>query len=67
MRNNRKSGDSAAQKSGYEKVFDDAHKRLRETGDLDVVRKIPEDEDDTKLAPIPFPYGGKGYNNWISS
>ena len=36
-------------------------------GDLGVVRKILVDEESTKPTIIPFPYGGKRYNDWVSS
>ena len=67
MSNKQKLNDSTEQKSEYEKVFDDAHKKLREMGDLGVVRKILVDEESTKPTIIPFPYGGKRYNDWVSS
>ncbi len=66
MRNKRKSKDSAMQESEYQKVFEDALKRLRETGDIDVVHEILKDEESAKPTLTPFPYGGKRYNDWVS-
>lgn len=65
MRKKRKSGDQTMKKSEYEKAFDEAHKKLRDMGDVGVVHKILDDEESAKLTPVPFPYGGKRYNDWV--
>lgn len=58
---------STARKSEYEKFFEDVLKRLRETGDIDVVHETLKGEEHAKPTIIPFPYGGKRYNDWVSS
>ena len=65
MSNNQKSTNKKKKASEYEKIFDDAGRRLRDFGDFDRVGWIIDyDEEPT---PIPFPYGGKGYSKWGSS
>ena len=43
----------------YEKVFDDAKRRLESTPNHEVLKKLelPQSQD---LPPIPFPYGREG-------
>lgn len=65
MSSNRKPTNAKKKSSGYEKVFDDANRRLRDFGDIGRVDWIIDY--DEKPTPIPFPYGGKGYNEWVSS
>lgn len=65
MHSKRKSDDKTMKKSEYEKVFDDAHKKLHEMDDIGVIQQILDDEESAKLTPIPFPYGGKRYNDWV--
>ena len=67
MRNKRKSKHSTEQESEYQKFFEDVLERLRETGDIDVVHETVKDVDHAKPTVIPFPYGGKRYNDWVSS
>ncbi len=67
MRNKQKSKHSATQESEYQKILEDALKRLRETGDIDVVHETVKGEGHAKPTIMPFPYGGKGYNDWVSS
>lgn len=67
MRNPRKRKDESRRESEYQKFFDDAIEKLRETGDIDIVNEILKGEAEAKPTPIPFPYGGKRYNNWVAS
>ena len=67
MRNKRQPKSRTTQKPDHQKVFDEAREILRESGDIDVVQIIAVTEENAKPTAIPFPYGGKGYNNWVSS
>lgn len=47
----------------YEKIFDDAGRKLSEVCDLDFLKTIPDDNTDSPQ--IPFPYGGeKAITGW---
>jgi len=67
MRNPHNRKDESRRESEYQKFFDDAIKKLRETGDIDIVNEILKGEAEAKPTPIRFPYGGKRYNNWVAS
>ena len=67
MKSKRKTGGRTAKKTEFDKIFEDAHKKLREISEIESVQKIHITEENAKPAPISFPYGGKGYNDWVSS
>ena len=65
MSNNQKSTGKKKKAPEYEKIFDDASRKLRGFGDFDRDGWIIDYEEEPP--PIPFPYGGKGHSKWGSS
>jgi len=67
MRNQRKRKDRVDRESEYQKFFDDAVEKLRESGDIDIVNETLKDDTEATPPLAPFPYGGKRYNNWVAT
>lgn len=71
MGSKQKSQTNTVRESEYRKMFKETRKKLDESGDIDlvidvIVAEIPEGEEEQPTI-IPFPYGGKGHTDWVSS
>ena len=65
MSSNQKSTDKKNKSTEYERILDDASRKLRDFGNFNRDGWIIDYEEEPP--PIPFPYGGKGYSKWGSS
>ncbi len=49
----------------YERIFDDANRKLEKSGNKDFINNMDAHDDDMEEnVEIPFPYGGRGNSSY---